>query len=212
MPQITEGYVNADDARLYFRSAGSGPVVVVVHGGPGMDHRLLLPQFDSLLPGFQVVLYDQRFCGRSTGCDDLSRLTMPQMVEDLEALRIGLGLSVIRTVGFSFGGLIAMQHAALHRQEVSHLVLLNSLPARAIELAQFEAILAKRRSAENVNAIATLSTSTGFVDGEADSLSEYFRHWFRPYFLDEVKLEQLTLEFVNTPGRQGQRSLNRFAS
>jgi len=49
------------------RAIGRGPTVVVVHGGPGFDHRYLMPAFSDLAERRRLVFYDQFGCGRSDG-------------------------------------------------------------------------------------------------------------------------------------------------
>ena len=44
-------YFEVNGVRLFTRRAGSGPVVVVLHGGPGAHHDYLLPQYDLLAAG-----------------------------------------------------------------------------------------------------------------------------------------------------------------
>ena len=44
-------------------TAGSGPTVVVVHGGPGFNHKYLTRSLLPLSPHFRLVFYDQRSRG-----------------------------------------------------------------------------------------------------------------------------------------------------
>jgi proline iminopeptidase len=54
------------DPSLYYETVGgSGLLVVVLHGGPGLPHDCLRPESDRLAAGARVVYYDQRGCGRS---------------------------------------------------------------------------------------------------------------------------------------------------
>jgi pimeloyl-ACP methyl ester carboxylesterase len=52
--------VELNGVRLFTRRAGNGPLVVVLHGGPGAHHDYLLPQFDLLATGRELFYYDQR--------------------------------------------------------------------------------------------------------------------------------------------------------
>jgi pimeloyl-ACP methyl ester carboxylesterase len=47
-------------------TAGEGPAVVVVHGGPGFNHRYLVPSLLPLAARFRLVFYDQRSRGAVT--------------------------------------------------------------------------------------------------------------------------------------------------
>src|SRR5260370_19142732 len=58
------GFAPADDARIYFESAGAGPAVVFIHAGVS-DRRMWDPQFDYFADRFHVVRYDLRGFGKS---------------------------------------------------------------------------------------------------------------------------------------------------
>jgi proline iminopeptidase len=71
----------------------------------------------------QLVYFDHRGQGRSAKGDP-SKYTLDENVEDMEALRIHLGVEKIVSVGTSYGGMVAMAHAARYPDSVSHLVLI----------------------------------------------------------------------------------------
>lgn len=98
-------------AELYAKKIGSGPPVVLLHGGPGAQHDYLLPSFGQLADEFSLYLYDQRGGGRS-------RVPRPHAigwrdhVADLERLRRGWGLERQTLLGYSWGGLLALLYGA----------------------------------------------------------------------------------------------------
>jgi proline iminopeptidase len=71
----------------------------------------------------QLVYFDHRGQGRS-GAADPATYTLDENVEDMEALRRHLGLGPIVSIGTSYGGMVAMAHAARYPDAVSHLVLI----------------------------------------------------------------------------------------
>ncbi len=95
---------------------------LVVHGGPGSDHTSVRARYSRLSAGLQLGFFDQRGHGRSSR-DALSRCTLDECVADMEALRLQLNLGPIVSIGTSYGGAVAMAHAARHPDAVSHLVL-----------------------------------------------------------------------------------------
>jgi proline iminopeptidase len=120
--------------RIYFDVEGSGlvpdgpamrerPVAMVIHGGPGGDHSGFKPGFTPLAARMQLVYFDHRGQGRSDAADPAT-YTLDENVEDMEALRRHLGLGPIVSIGTSYGGMVAMAHAARHPDAVSHLVLI----------------------------------------------------------------------------------------
>ena len=62
----TEGRVPGDGAALFYRMVGTGPdVLVMIHGGPGMDMGYMVPDFGPLAERHRLLFYDQRGGGRS---------------------------------------------------------------------------------------------------------------------------------------------------
>ncbi len=120
--------------RLYFDIEGAGlvpdgdtmrehPPAFIIHGGPGGDHTGFKPGMGKLATRLQLVYFDHRGQGRSDRCDP-ALYTLDENVEDMEALRRYLGLEKIVSIGTSYGGMVAMAHAARYPQSVSHLVLI----------------------------------------------------------------------------------------
>lgn len=147
------------DTEIYFDVTGFGlvadgatlrerPTAFLIHGGPGGDHAASKSGFESLAGRMQLVFFDHRGQGRSARHDP-EKYTLDENVEDMEALRLHLGLGSIVSIGTSYGGMVAMAHAARYPQSVSHLILVVTAShagyaQRAIE------ITAERGSAEQI--------------------------------------------------------------
>jgi proline iminopeptidase len=127
-------FASVRGTRIYFDVEGMGlvpdgptmrerPVAMVIHGGPGGDHSGFKPGFTPLAARMQLVYFDHRGQGRSDAADPAT-YTLDENVEDMEALRRHLGLGPIVSIGTSYGGMVAMAHAARHPDAVSHLVLI----------------------------------------------------------------------------------------
>ena len=98
---------------------GAGPTVVVLHGGPGLSHEYLLPQFGVLADQLRLVFYDQRSEGEPTWRDH---------VADLESLRAELGIEKLRLCGYSWGGLLAILYALEHPNRLDRIALCSPAP------------------------------------------------------------------------------------
>jgi proline iminopeptidase len=125
LPQVSVELAGQPVA-LHLETAGSSgaPVVIVLHGGPGGDYRMLLP-LRALADRFFVVLYDQQGGGLSQRVDE-SRLTLDSLDAALD--QVGELHSPDRTfalIGHSFGAQLAARYAARHPGRVSALVLLE---------------------------------------------------------------------------------------
>src|SRR5258707_8042163 len=94
----------------------------LIHGGPGGNQTGFKPAFTPLSARMQLVYFDHRGQGRSARGDP-ARYTLDENVEDMEALRRHLGTERIVSIGTSYGGMVAMAHAARYPEAVSHLVL-----------------------------------------------------------------------------------------
>jgi proline iminopeptidase len=130
------------------------PVAFVIHGGPGGDHTGFKPALTPLAERMQLVYFDHRGQGRSAKGDPAT-YTLDENVEDMEALRQHLGLGPIVSIGTSYGGMVAMAHAARYPRSVSHLVLVVTA-AHAGFNARARQIVAERGPAEQKEVAALL--------------------------------------------------------
>ena len=130
------------------------PVAFVIHGGPGGDHTGFKPALTPLAERMQLVYFDHRGQGRSAKGDPAT-YTLDENVEDMEALRQHLGLGPIVSIGTSYGGMVAMAHAARYPRSVSHLVLVVTA-AHAGFNARARQLVAERGTAEQKEVAALL--------------------------------------------------------
>ena len=139
----------AAGVELFVKEMGTGPPVVVLHGGPGAHHDYLIPGFDLLAEDFRLYFYDQRGGGRSR-VRQLKTITWRQHVADLEALRAGWGLERLAVLGYSWGGLLALLHATEHPDRVSCMVLVDPAAGWGDYQARFKAEFDARMTSEAV--------------------------------------------------------------
>jgi proline iminopeptidase len=112
------------DVSMYVDVVGQGPPVVLMHGGPGLDHVSLTP-FKALADRHTVVLYDHRCNGRSTGAP-ITSMTWENLTADADALREALGFERWAVLGHSFGGHVALEYVLRYPDRVTELVLLDT--------------------------------------------------------------------------------------
>jgi proline-specific peptidase len=98
---------------MFAASIGDGLPVIVLHGGPGLDHQTLRPWLDPLADEFRLVFVDQRGQGRSEPAD-ATRLTIATFARDVDLLREALELERFALLGHSFGAIVATWHAIEH--------------------------------------------------------------------------------------------------
>ncbi|MFW9268083.1 alpha/beta fold hydrolase [Pseudomonas sp. NR3] len=118
---LNSGYYPTDDGhRLYWERHGTPgrEPMMVLHGGPGgrFNHRYLELVH---LHDFDVIVFDQRGCGRSTSEGDHLHNNTSLSVLDIEALREHFGFKRINLLGVSWGSWLAIQY----QRRFSHAVL-----------------------------------------------------------------------------------------
>jgi proline-specific peptidase len=109
---------------LFVKVIGDGYPLVLMHGGPGVDHTTMLP-FRPLADHFMLILYDHRCNGRSEGAE-VHSMTWENLTADADALRQSLGFERWAVLGHSFGGMVALEFALRYPQSLSHLVLMDT--------------------------------------------------------------------------------------
>jgi proline iminopeptidase len=112
------------DVSLFVEVIGQGYPLLLMHGGPSLDHWSLMP-FRQCADQFTVIFYDHRCNGRSAGAP-VSTMTFENLTADAEALRQRLGFERWAVLGHSFGGHVALEYALRYPASLSHLVLLDT--------------------------------------------------------------------------------------
>jgi proline iminopeptidase len=114
-----------DGHNLYWERCGTegAKPVVFLHGGPGSG---VSPgqrrQFDPEL--YDILLFDQRGCGRSTPFASLENNTTWDIVADIEKLRAEvMGVDKWMVFGGSWGSTLSLSYAQAHPERVTELVL-----------------------------------------------------------------------------------------
>lgn len=112
------------DVSLFVKVMGQGFPLVLMHGGPSLDHSTLL-HLQPLADQFTLIFYDHRCNGRSEGAE-VSSMTFENLTADADALRQELGFDRWAVLGHSFGGNVALEYALRYPDSLSRLVLMNT--------------------------------------------------------------------------------------
>lgn len=108
---MTDGrLVDIGDTQLNVVERGQGYPLIVLHGGPGLDHHMFGDYLDPLTDRYRLILVDQRSQGLSPMTPD-STWTLCQMAQDVVSLAQALGLDEYTVLGHSFGAMVALQNA-----------------------------------------------------------------------------------------------------
>lgn len=132
---------NAPETKLYIKKIsktkemGDRPVIFVLPGGPGMDHRVY-QKYECLIDVADLIFHDPRGCGQSDKGDPLT-YSMENYIEDVDVLRKSLSLDKIIVLGKSYGSVCAMGYALRYQNVIEKLVLSAGAPSyRCIDTAK----------------------------------------------------------------------------
>jgi proline iminopeptidase len=130
------GHLDVGDGhQIYWERVGTpgAKPAVFLHGGPGggisPKHRRL---FDPAR--YDVLLFDQRGCGRSTPHASLDANTTWHLVADIERLRELAGVERWLVFGGSWGSSLALAYAETHPERTTELVLRGIFTLQRFEL------------------------------------------------------------------------------
>jgi proline iminopeptidase len=140
---VTGRLVPIGDTRLYIDERGQGAPLMILHGGPGLDHHMFGDYLDPLADRRRLIFVDQRGQGQSERAPQ-DTWSIEQMAADVSGLAASLELERFAVLGHSFGAFVALQHAVDFPGEASHTIVSSGVPsARYLEhvqenLASFE--------------------------------------------------------------------------
>ncbi|MDP3660129.1 prolyl aminopeptidase [Phenylobacterium sp.] len=109
---------------IFYEQCGKrdGKPCIILHGGPGGAINPTMRRFFDP-DRWRMVLFDQRGCGRSRPNASLDDNTTWSLIEDIERLRIHLGVEKWAVFGGSWGSTLALAYAIKHPERVESLIL-----------------------------------------------------------------------------------------
>jgi proline iminopeptidase len=122
---------------VWIKRHGNNPrlKLLLLHGGPGATHEYF-DAFDSFLPkeGVEYYDYDQLGSGNSDQPNDDDLWTIPRFVSEVDQVRQAIGGTKDNfcLLGHSWGGMLAMEYALAHQDQIKCLIISNmmaSIPA-----------------------------------------------------------------------------------
>jgi proline iminopeptidase len=99
-----------DGYGLFVEDVGDGLPLVVLHGGPGLDHSMFRPWLDPLADEYRLLYVDERGQGRSDRVDP-ETLSLAVFARDVDLLAEALELDRFALLGHSFGAIVTTWHA-----------------------------------------------------------------------------------------------------
>ncbi len=184
MIELKEGH------EVWTKRVGNSPMkVLILHGGPALTHEYL-ECFDSFFPqaGIEFYHYDQLGSYYSDQPDNDSLWNIPRFVEEVEQVRVKLGLNSdnFYLMGNSWGGILAMEYALKYQQNMKGMIVLNM----TADFDKYEAYNAKLRAQMRPSLLDSLS----FYENNND--------FANPIYQDLVFNEYYTKHILRRPAAE----------
>ena len=135
---FNSGYMERDGHQIYYEQCGNpnGKPAVFLHGGPGGGGSIAVRRFFNP-EKYNIVIFDQRGCGRSMPHGCLENNTTWDLVDDIEALKNMLEIETWLVFGGSWGSTLSLAYSQTYPTSVSEMVLRGIFMLRKKELDWF---------------------------------------------------------------------------
>ncbi len=167
--------------KVWTKRVGNNPGIklLLLHGGPAFTHEYF-ESFDSFLPkeGIEYYYYDQLGSYYSDQPTDTTLWTIDRFVEEVEAVRKGLGLdsSNFFLLGSSWGGILAMEYAFKYQKNLKGLIISNMM-ASAPDYGKYaNDVLARQMDPKVLEEVRALETRRDFTNPRYEEL--LFAHYY----------------------------------
>lgn len=137
------------DFKVWTKRFGNNPTIklLLLHGGPGASHEYFEALETQLAQkGIEFIYYDQLGSAFSDQPDDTSLWTIDRFVDEVEQVRIALGLDKDNffLLGHSWGGILAAEYALKHGDHLKGLIISNMMMSIPDYNKYAETVLAKQ--------------------------------------------------------------------
>ena len=171
---------------VWTKRVGNNPTtkVLLLHGGPGATHEYF-EAADSYFPDAEVeyYYYDQLGSGNSDNPEDPSLWETERFVEEVEQVRIALGLDATNFIllGHSWGGILATEYALKYQDNLKGLIISNMVASIPEYMKYAEEVLGPQMPAEVLSEIKTLEAAGEYTSTRYLSLIE--EHYYPEHVL-----------------------------
>lgn len=216
MAGMESDYVQVNDTRLFYREAGAGTPIVLVHGWP-LSGRLFTKNMAELAQNHHVIAIDLRGYGRSDPPENPSEVRVDTYAQDVLAAMDEMGIDQAVIGGMSMGGPTVLSMYQMAPERFTGLLLIDTVAAAAppqekqlwlgwgenirangvgaIPEATMDEMLtadARMQRADLVNLISSMMTSASEQGAIAGTQALAYRPNFRP-MLGDIDVPTLIL-------------------
>jgi proline iminopeptidase len=194
-------HIDIGDTRLFVVQRGQGYPLIILHGGPGLDHHEFADYLDPLCDQFRLILVDMRAQGNSSMCLE-ETWTLEQMAADVVSLANVLGLGKYALLGHSYGAFVALQNAVDFPGAAAQTIVSGGVPSsRFLEvvdknLEEFEPVELRKQVADSWAREATAKSQEDFASLMHDQMPFHFGNPLDPCI---PEYEARTAETIYSP-------------
>jgi len=165
---------------VWTKRFGNNPTmkVLLLHGGPGGTHEYF-ECFENFLPkeGIEFIYYDQLDSWYSDRPNDSSLWTTAHFVEEVEQVRLALGLTKdnFYLLGHSWGGILATEYALKYQANLKGLIISNMM-ASMPEYEKYNGVLRQKMRKSLVDSLKAFEDKGLYKDSTYQALviKEYY--------------------------------------
>ncbi|MFI5172084.1 MAG: alpha/beta fold hydrolase [Chitinophagales bacterium] len=183
---VFDGLKEINGTQLYIKIIGKGEPLLVVHGGPGLNHGYLLPHLESLAKKYQLIFYDQRSAGASK-LNVKANMNFKTFADDIEAIRKEFHYDKINIICHSWAALPATTYLLNYAQNVSAIIYCSPIPLNNSFANQTSHNAIERTSSADSLKRVELMASVGFQKGDMEIINQLMMLSFKQLFCDTNK-------------------------
>ncbi|MFN0274171.1 MAG: proline iminopeptidase-family hydrolase [Chitinophagales bacterium] len=154
---------------VWTKRFGNNPKIklLLLNGGPGATHEYF-ECFENFLPaeGIEFIYYDQLACGNSDNPDDTSLYDLTRYVDEVEQVRIALGLNKdnFYLLGHSWGGILCMEYGLKYGENLKGLIISNMMASAPKYGKYADEVLAKQMDQDVLKKIRAIEEAGDFTN------------------------------------------------
>ncbi len=190
-----EGYKDIYGTKLYYKTIGEGEPILIVHGGPGLEHSYFLPHFNELAKKHKLIFFDLRAHGKSDTNMDSAHIQLSYFVDDIEEMRKAFGIEKLVLLGHSFGGLLAENYAAKYPSSLKALILVSPSAHDSKYTIEASNTIKERFSQQDMIDRETVMSSPEFLKADSKAYEKLFLINFRTGLYNKTLIDSMRLTF-----------------
>ena len=177
---------------VWTKRIGNNPTkkVLLLHGGPGANHEYFQAA-DSYFPkeSIEYYYYDQLGSSFSDKPKDNSLWTIERFVDEVEQVRLGLGLNENNFIilGHSWGGILGIEYALKYQDKMKALIISNMVPSIPDYIKYANEVLAPKLDPIVLKKIREYESAEDYTNTEYLSLIE---EYYYPKHVLRMPLDQ----------------------